>query len=225
MGCGTLSQPIAETDKALEQRLTQAEDAMKHLKSEAIAEARDAAAALVTDATAKLEEAGKGVITHAANELDSRVEKRLAQIDGILEKRIDQSVAKIDNVISKHQDDASDTVRTLMRDEVPKMVADSVSKSADTLAERFGAVKKTEIGPDGVPVEVWALGGSGLLAGILNFVRVWVNGRSGKKRYSEEEFEENVQAILAKRGSNGTTSLSGSTAPASTGFSSSSTIL
>jgi hypothetical protein len=216
-GCGTLTQPIQETDKVLEQRLLQIEDATKRLKSEAIAEARDAAVDLVSKATKKLEDTGKEVISHAASELDSKLEKRLDQVDVILEKRIDQTMVKVEGVVDRQKNDATEIVRMLMRDEVPVMIESSVVKSADKIAERFGAVKKTTIGSDGVPMEVWALGGSGLLGtlmGAFQFFRNYLNTRAGQQRWSEKEIEEKVdnrvyRAVVARE-INGSISNSGS---------------
>lgn len=197
-GCGTLSQPIRESDRVLEQRLQQIEDATRRLKSESIAEARDAAADLVAKARTELEDAGKGVILLAANELDAKLEKRLEQVNEILEQRVNQIADRADATINRQKDDGLEIVKKLMRDEVPGMVEASVMRSADRLIERLGGVKSTTIGPDGVPVEVWALGGSGLLGTLWNLYRIWSNKRKGLKRLSEDDVNECVDARIAQ---------------------------
>lgn len=209
-GCGSLSGSIAQTDKVLEQRVTQIEEASKRLKSETIAEARDAAAVLVKQASTELKESGKEVIQAAASELnpivkermdqaDKATQARIDQIDKVMEARINQVSLNLQTVLDKQQEDGAARVKQLMRDEVPSMVEASFIRAADKLAERLGAVKTTTTGLDGVPVEVWAVGGSGLLGWILNFYRVWKNSKTGKKRWSDEELEEAIASAVEQK--------------------------
>lgn len=210
IGCGSLNEPISKTDEVLEQRVIQIEEATKRLKSEAIAEARDAAAVLVKNASTEFKESGKEVIHAAASELnpivkermdqvDKAMEARIEQLDKLTEARINQVTLNLQTVLDKQRLDGATQVKQLMRDEVPSMVEASFIKAADKLAERLGMVKTSTTGLDGIPVEVWAVGGSGLLGWILNAVRVWKNSKSGKKRWSDDELSEAIASTIEQK--------------------------
>ena len=184
MAC--VSKPIQQVDRTLELRITQMENSFSKVKSETIAEAKEAAADLVAKATDKFEATGKEVIRHAADQLG---------------EKLDVAIDKVDKALDRQRQDTLKEVHELVKNDVPTAIRESVVQSADKIAERLGVSKQTVPGPDGIPMEVWVLGGSGLAGFLGTFGKSIYRYFTRRKREDEDEewLEEKVDEKLTSK--------------------------
>lgn len=136
--------------------------------------------------------------------VDKKVDEKLDRLENQGEEVIRDLKAAVDDSAKKATEAAAESSKEVvdhavekLEESLPKIIEDSVTRSADKIAERLGAVKKTALSPDGTPVEYWVAGGGGLL-GLLGvgvqFLRNYLNSKAGKKRWSEEEVDHLVAA-------------------------------
>jgi len=169
---GCVAPAIQKTDDALKARIEQMEIGVSKIKTEAVVEAKKAASDLVKQASEDLQKTGEALIDKAAD----RVEK----------------------VVDDLRTRAVADIQKTLKEDVPAAASQAVVQSADKIMERLGVEKNTVPGKNGIPMEVWALGGTGL-AGFLGTygksILRWFN-----RKKVEEKDEEWLDEQLAKRG-------------------------
>ena len=184
--CGS----IGAVDRSLSDRIAQMETSVSKVKAEAIQESKEAAKEIVKETVPQLqkatEEVGIKLVDKMSEEMESVSISIIDKSDAILEKRIKQ---------------LEESTAKILKEDVPASITKATTDSADKIAERLGFEKKSVIGTDGIPMEVWVGGASGLaafLGFLVNFIRNYMNAKKGARRYTKEEFEEHVEHVLRK---------------------------
>lgn len=190
---GCVAPAIQKTDDALKARLDQleagvsrqmadAEKMVSRVKTEAVDEAKKAASELVTQASKDLQKTGEALIDKAADRSDALVKAAITDAT----KTIDDQRVKV-----------TADLREVIKTDVPKAVGDAVVGAADKIVGRLGIEKTTVPGKDGIPMEVWVLGGSGLAGFLGTYGKSILRFLNRKKE--EERDEEWFEKQMAKR--------------------------
>lgn len=199
--------PIQKTDDALRLRIEQMELAVGRVKTDTIDEAKKAAQE-TADKTIKTVE---GAVDRKLEVVDAKIDSKMTALSTVIDDKIIKlqkgiheelkfAIEQTNKASEERVAQLAGSTSKIIKEDVPVAIEKSIVASADRIAERFGVIKKTETGPDGIPIEVWTMGGVGAAGVIVNVIRNYLNSKHGARRYTKEEFETHVAHTLKKLG-------------------------